>query len=161
MMWQIEWYYCYVHGGYPGIGPRPHNLIYDLISQKIYRSTPINHIYFHSSWGDGLNVTTLMTPGVRPHPLNLTYDVRSQKPFRSPPLNHIYSFSSWCDRLNGTTVTSLGVTDGSGPSPTILLMTLYLKNKQIPTHKPYIFLFLMMCRIECYYFDVPRYLYIS
>ena len=30
------------------------------------------------------------------------------------------------------------------------------KTTQIPTHKPYLFLFLMMWLIECYYFDVPR-----
>ena len=90
------------------------------------------HIYAYPSWWDRLNVTSSVSPGVRPHPLNFTYVVRSQKPFRSPPLNHIYSYSSWCNRLNGTTVTSLGVTQGSGPAPTILLMTLYFKNHTDP-----------------------------
>ena len=66
MMWQIEWYYCYVPGGYPGVGLRPHNFTYDLISQKPYRSPPINHIYSYSSWCAALNVL-LWCPQVLVH----------------------------------------------------------------------------------------------
>ena len=44
----------------------------------------------------------------------------------------------------------LGLPRGQAPPPYIS------KTIQIPTHKPYIFLFLMMWRIECYYFDDPR-----
>ena len=49
-----------------------------------------------------------------------------------------------------------GLPRDRAPSPQFNLWPYISKTIQIPTHKPYIFSFLMRGRIECYYFDDPR-----
>ena len=80
------------------------------------------------------------------HPLHFIKDLISQKPFRSPPLNHIYSCSLWWDTFRDP---DWGIPQGHVPPPPSHKRSNISETIQIPTPKPYIFMFLMMRRIHC------------
>ena len=76
--------------GGPQAHAHPFHFINGLISQKPFRSPPLNHIYIHVPY-DKTNPGTMNGgPQGHPHPLHLIKALISQKPFRSSPHNHIY-----------------------------------------------------------------------
>jgi hypothetical protein len=87
----------------------------------------------HDPWGE-------------PHPLGKGNSRISWKPLRSPPLNHIYSCSLCKGASNGMSVMTPGVI----PTPRKEKLLNILKTVEIPTPKPYMFLFLVLRGIQWY-----------
>ena len=85
------------------------------------------------------------SPGGMLHPLHFMKILVSQKPFRFPHLNHIYS-SSLC--WDSSSDTDRGSPWGYDAPPSLHLRPYISETIQIPTPKPYIFLFHMLRCIQ-------------
>ena len=86
--------------------------------------------------------------GAMPNPLHFIKGLISQKPFRSPPLNHIYTCSLWLDTFSDTNLGVPGVEPGPCPTPPLHKRPYISETVQIPTPKPYLYLFFMIRHIQ-------------
>ena len=86
----------------------------------------------------------------QPYPLHFIKCVISRKPFRSPPINHIFLSLAFSD-MDLRTPRWV-----HAPPPSFHKMLNILETVQIPTYKPYIFLFLMMRRVKWHGPWIPK-----
>jgi hypothetical protein len=139
----------------PGVNPTPQKREIGWISRTLLRSPPLNHIpgnYILAPCVTGNICNTLdMAPGVNPSldpsPQKWESGWISRKLLRSPPLSYIYSCSlcyrqyieyiRYCPR-------------GQPFSPEMGNWLNISKTVEIPTPKPYIFLFLVSRNIWWY-----------
>ena len=91
MMRHIQWHGLWIPKGSPGGMPHPLHFIKCVISRKLFRSPPINYIYFCSLWQAAFNNMDPRVPRGHASPAIFIKCIISWKPFRSPPINHIYS----------------------------------------------------------------------
>ena len=85
MMRRSKWHGPWIPKGSPGGMPHPLHFIKCVISRKLFRSPPINHIYCCSLWQAAFSdMDPRVPPGHAPPALFI-------KCIISPPINHIYS----------------------------------------------------------------------
>ena len=91
MMRRNKWHGPWIPKGSPGGHAPPLHFIKYVISRKLFKSQPINHIYCCSLWQAAFSDMDPLVPRGHASLALFIKCIISWKPFRSPSINHIYS----------------------------------------------------------------------